>query len=246
MLPSISLLELQNEAAFLTRKDRKYIVPTGKLARLLIAVEVGTRALEIEGRRTFGYSTQYFDNAHTAYFRALRRRPDRFKVRTRLYDECGECLLEVKLLDGRGRTVKSRFPHDDCALISLSALDRAWLQSFAAVRSVAAHLEPSVSTRYQRSTLVFPNGSGRVTIDQDLTFIDLHDGWRRLDGYCVVETKGQGHPLPFDRLLWSAGYRPVPASKFALGVSLAHPELPDNRWHRLRGRLEPSLLRVER
>jgi hypothetical protein len=244
-LPSIGLLDLQEEAAFLIRKDRKYIVAIEDLTRLLDAVEAGTRVLEIEGRRTFGYATRYFDDAHTAYFRALRRRPDRFKVRTRLYEDTGECQLEVKVLDGRGRTVKSRFPHDTCDLESLSALDRAWLRSFAAVRAVATQLDPSVATHYRRSTLVFPNGSGRMTIDQGLTFIGRDGGWRQLDGYCVVETKGNGHPLPFDRVLWAAGVRPVPASKFALGVCLAHPELPDNRWHRLRGRLEPSLLRAE-
>lgn len=244
-LPSITLQQLQEEAAFLTRTDRKYIVATEKLARLLESVEPGTKALEIEGRRIFGYSTRYFDDGHTAYFRALRRRADRFKVRTRRYDDSGECQLEVKLLDGRGRTVKSRFPHDSGNLSVLSTLDRAWLRSFDAVRPVANGLEPSVATRYSRSTLVFPNGSGRMTIDQGLTFIGQDGDWRRLEGYCVVETKGAGHPLPFDRLLWSVGSRPVPASKFALGVCLMHPELPHNRWHRLRGRLEHSMLRSE-
>lgn len=243
-LPPMGLPELEAEAAFLTRKDRKYIVATDHLAELLFTVESGTRALQISGRRSFGYSTRYFDDAHTAYFRALRKRPDRFKVRTRLYDDTGECQLEVKLLDGRGRTVKSRFPHEIGNLEILSPLDRAWLRSFDAVRPVATYLEPSVATHYRRSTLVFPKGSGRVTIDQGLTFIGRDGEWRRLEGHCVVETKGSGHPLPFDRVLWAAGFRPVAASKFALGVCLAHPDLPDNRWHRLRGRLEPWLLLV--
>ena len=52
--------------------------------------------------------------------------------------DTGECQLEVKLLDGRGRTVKSRFPHEIGNLDMLSPLDRAWLQSFDAVRPVAA------------------------------------------------------------------------------------------------------------
>ena len=245
MLPSIGLSRLQSEAAFLTRKDRKYIVPADRLAELLAAGEPGTKALEIDGQRTFGYATRYFDDDHTAYFRALRGRPDRFKVRTRLYEGSGECQLELKLLDGRGRTVKSRFPHESGDLESLSTLDRAWLQSFDAVRMVAAQLAPSVATRYWRSTLVFPNGTGRLTVDQGLTFVGRDGNWRRLERYCVLETKGPGRPLPFDRLLWTAGFRPEPASKFALGVCLAHPELPDNRWHRLLGRLECSMLHGE-
>jgi hypothetical protein len=242
-LPALSLAQLQEEASFLIRVDRKYVVPNDTLQSLLAGVEPGTRALEIDGRRTFGYSTRYFDDdENTAYFRALRKRPDRFKVRTRRYDERGECLLEVKLLDGRGHTVKSRFHHDADRFETLSALDRAWLQSFPAVRRVALRLDPNVATHYQRSTLVFPAGSGRMTIDQDLTFIGPEGTWQRLDGFSVVEIKGWGRALPFDRLLWSKGYRPVPVSKFALGVSLLHPELPDNRWHRLRRQLAPALV----
>lgn len=237
-LPSLTLAQLQDEAEFLTRIDRKYIVPEGVFADLLSQVEPGTRALEIGGLRTFGYSTRYFDEGHTAYFRALRKRSDRFKVRTRLYDDSGDCMLEVKLTDGRGRTVKVRFPHDDDRFETLSALDRAWLQSFEAVRPVAARIDTSVATHYRRSTIVFPEGTGRMTIDQSLTFISPQGDWRRLDGYCVVEVKGVGRALPFDRLLWANGFRPVPASKFALGVSLMNPELPCNRWHRLHQQLD--------
>lgn len=241
-LPSLSLAQLQEEAEFLTRIDRKYIVPEHAFADLLGQVEPGTRALEIGGRRTFGYSTRYFDADHTAYFRALRKRADRFKVRTRLYDESGDCMLEVKLMDGRGRTVKLRFPHEGDRFETLSTLDRAWLQSFDAVRPVAGSIDLSVATHYRRSTVVFPSGSGRMTIDQSLTFIDPSGDWRRLDGHCVVEVKGVGRPLPFDRLLWSHGYRPLGASKFSLGVSLLNPALPCNRWHRLRQTLDRTIV----
>lgn len=240
-LPALSLPQLQDAASFLTRRDRKYIVPADTVASLLDGLEAGTRVLEIDGRRTFRYSTRYFDDRHAAYFRALRKRPDRFKVRTRRYEESGECQLEVKLLDVRGRTVKSRFPHESGEMETLSTLDRAWLRSFEPVRAVASQLEPSVATSYHRSTLVFPDGSGRMTIDQGLTFVGEDGLWQRLESHCVIETKGPGHPLPFDRLLWSAGFRPAPASKFALGVCLTNPDLPHNRWRRLRARLAPAL-----
>ncbi len=241
-LPPVSLAELQDEAAFLTRIDRKYLVPEHTLTELLTNLESGTRALEIAGRRAFGYSTRYFDADHTAYFRALRKRADRFKVRTRLYDESGECLLEVKLIDRRGRTVKQRIPHDPQCFESLSMLDRAWLQSFEAVRPVASGLNAGIATHYRRSTLVFPTGRGRMTIDQSLTFIGPDGSWRQLVGFCVVEVKGAGRPLSFDRQLWAHGYRPLPSSKFALGTSLLHPELPSNRWRRLRRIFETATI----
>lgn len=236
-LPAISLAQLRDEAEFMTRIDRKYLISEDALAELLEMVAIGTRVLEIGGRRSFGYSTRYFDAENIAYFRALRKRRDRFKVRTRLYDERNECLLEVKLRDDRGRTVKRRVAHDPEQMNTLSTLDRAWLQSFDAVRAPAQSLRPTIATHYWRSTLVFPAGSGRMTLDRLLTFIGPDGCWRQLVGYCIVEIKGMGRPLSFDRQLWGHGYRPVPSSKFALGTSLLNPELPANRWQRLRRRI---------
>lgn len=242
--PAISLPDLQAEASFLTRKDRKYVVPINVLAGLLIQIEPGVRVLEIDERRVFRYATRYFDDAHTAYYRALRRRPDRFKVRTRRYLDRDECQLEVKVIDGRGRTVKSRLAQESDRAEELTTIGRAWLRSFEHVRSVASQLEPSVATHYCRATLVFPRGEGRMTIDRDLTFAGDDGARQRLVDHCIVETKGSGRALSFDRLLWTHGYRPVSASKFALGVCLAHPELPDNRWHRLRAELAPWMTPV--
>ena len=36
-----------------------------------------------------------------------------------------------------------------------------------------------------------------------------------------------------DRLLWRAGHRPVPVSKFATGLAALNPDLPRNRWARI-------------
>ncbi len=142
--------------------------------------------------------------------------------------------------------MKHRFQHDADHLDSLSSLDRAWLQSFQEVRSAAGPLDRSVATHYWRSTLAFPSGSGRMTIDQELTFIGLDGRWLRVDGLCIIEIKSPGRALPFDRLLWARGFRPTPASKFAVGVCLTNPELPDNRWHRLRCALAGSLVAGDR
>ena len=236
-LPPISRAELQAEAAFLTRRDRKYLVPIAAAGALLAGLGPGVRVLEIDGRRSFGYLTPYFDDdAYAAYRRAARRRPDRFKVRTRLYTNSGDCQIEVKTRDARGRTVKHRLPHDGTPE-RLADAERAWLGRFPQVAPYADRLRHCLTTRYRRTTLVLPGGSGRVTIDRGLVFALPSGEFRALPGHLVIETKGAGRPTAVDRLLWRHGFRPVAMSKFACGLSLLVPALPANRWHRLRHQL---------
>lgn len=237
-LPAVTLIDVLGEAAFLTRTDRKYLVPIATLPCLLAGVDERARVLEIEGRRAFEYKTPYFDDdALSAYYRALRRRPNRYKVRTRLYVDSGMRLLELKLRDGRGRTVKHRISHKPATLERLNDDERAWLGIFPEVAAHAGQLRHRLTTWYRRSTLVLPEAAGRVTIDHDVTFSLPCGKAMTLPGLAIVETKGAGKPTSFDRLLWRAGIRPTSMSKFAAGLSLLLPELPANRWHRVRQRL---------
>jgi hypothetical protein len=238
-LAPISLSELQETAEFLTRTDKKYLVPMDLAAQAMAAVEPGTRVLEIDGLRDFSYVSPYFDDAHhTAYLSAAHRRAFRFKVRTRFYRDSGLCMLELKVRDARGRTVKHRTPHDPAALESLLETDRAWLRAFPHVAPYIDDLRHCMTSAYVRTTLVLPGGSGRVTIDRDLVFTTPDGERRALPDLAIIETKGPGKPVSFDRLLWRQGIRPQPMSKFNVGLSLLVPELPANRWHRVRTRLD--------
>jgi hypothetical protein len=238
LLPPISLADLQAEAAFLTRHDRKYLVPVAAAEALLARVDPSARVLEIAGRRDFGYLSPYFDDdARSAYLGAARRRPNRFKVRTRLYTDSGLCQLEVKIRDARGRTVKHRRERNAGAIACLADAERRWLRTFPYVAPFADQLDHCLTTRYRRSTLVLPAGAGRVTIDRDLVFALPTGETRALPGWLIVETKGAGGPTSVDRLLWRHGYRPWSMSKFGSGLSLLLPDLPANRWHRLRSHL---------
>ena len=68
--------------------------------------------LEIDGRRSFGYESVYFDTPQLSTYRAhLQRRRQRFKARTRTYTDSGLCMFEVKLTGARGETVKQRVPY---------------------------------------------------------------------------------------------------------------------------------------
>ena len=112
MVAPISLKELNALAELQTRVDRKYFVSAGVFRQLIAQLADEMQVLEIDGRRTFGYESVYFDTPDLTTYRAhLQRRRQRFKARTRTYTDSGLCMFEVKLSGARGETVKERVPH---------------------------------------------------------------------------------------------------------------------------------------
>ncbi len=232
-LPAIQLADLVAEADLQTRVDRKYLLPVGDVQPYVDALPAGTRVLEIDGRRSFGYASTYFDTADLrCYLDAARRRRHRFKVRTRRYLDSGLCRLEVKTRDCRRRTVKTAIDYaaEDCGRLTVpaighvaSALER-WHEPPA--------LAPSLLTSYRRTTFVLPGSAARVTVDTDLVFRLPSGVAVAIDRWAVVETKAGQAASAADRLLWDGGHRPTTVSKYGTGLALLRPDLPANKWHR--------------
>lgn len=247
-LPPIDLDELVARASLQTRVDRKYVLPVDAVAALLSRLPSGTRVLEIDGDRDFAYRSLYFDTPElTGYLMAARRRRRRFKIRTRVYEQSGECLLEVKVRGNRGSTVKERLPHDPRDRETLES-GRHFVDAVLAENHIVGirrfTLVPTLTTRYRRTTLHLPDTGSRVTIDTDLTW---EDGDRRLQlpGTVVVETKTGSTASHADRLLWRDGHRPVRISKYATGLAALRPHLPDGPWRRtLRRYFPPEAVRL--
>jgi hypothetical protein len=114
---------------------------------------------------------------------------------------------------------------------------------------------PVLRSRYRRTTVLLADA--RVTVDTGLSW--------RLAGLCgvvssgpttarttawttgaelgdlvVVETKSGTAPSSADRLLWRSGHRPDRISKYATGLALLRPDLPDHPWRRLLRELRPA------
>jgi hypothetical protein len=242
-LDPISLDELTARAALLTRRDRKYVLPVEDLDGLLARLEPGTRALEIDGRRRFGYESVYFDTGDLVCYRgAAYGRRRRFKVRTRTYLDTDGCFVEVKTRGPRGATVKTREPYrcDERDTLTLAAWafahDALCTAGVAAPRAGA--LAATLVSRYERSTLFLPCAGARATVDTGLTWCSADgDDERALPGLAVVETKAGATPSSLDRALWRAGHRPVRLSKYGTGMAVLHPDLPATRWRRTLDRL---------
>ena len=231
----VDLETLVATASLQTRVDRKYLLRPDAFERLLAPLADRARVLEIDGRRSFGYESIYFDTPDLlAYRAAAHGRRRRFKVRTRTYLDSGECVLEVKTSSGRGETVKERRAHD------LAHRDRLDADAEAFVREritadgvdVAGQLAPVLTTTYARSTLVDRAEAFRMTCDVGLVCAGPDGAALRVDDHVLVETKSAGPACLPDRLLWAAGCRPVTISKYCVGLAALHPGLPANKWHR--------------
>jgi hypothetical protein len=254
-LRPVGLDELAAVDDLQVRRDRKYLLPLAALDGFLAAIaevadrgptgpsvggqsvgaeaaDAGAGVLTIEGVRTFRYESVYFDTVDLAsYLGAARRRPQRFKVRTRSYLDTVLCMLEVKTRDARSRTVKHRHPYDINLRSQLTSIGRQFVASIPHSAPTAERLHPMLTTAYRRATILLPGA--RVTIDIDLT-------WERPDGQAtalghlaLIETKTPGPPCTIDRILWQAGHRPVGISKYATGLAALSPDLPANKWNRI-------------
>lgn len=228
----IGLAEVKLMADLATRRDRKYLVDPSDLDQILSEADSGLRSLEIEDQRAFNYESVYFDTPKlTSYLDAARRRPRRFKVRTRSYLDSAITNLEVKERHSNGLKVKQRFPYRfmERDRLTPGSLD---LLAGTFVDGLAGHLEPTLTVNYQRSTLVDTHSWSRVTIDTGLTAAAPDGRLLRVEGLVVVETKSAGHPTAFDHLLWRYHYRPTTMSKYCTPMAALNPSLPANTWNR--------------
>lgn len=211
-LPPVSLEALDAAVALRVRTDRKHLVDSRTLDALLDALEPTHAALEVGGERTFTYDSVYFDTPGLLTARAhVQGRRRRFKCRSRLYVESGVCAFEVKVKGPRGDTVKHRMPYAPADHGRITEDARAFLAEHG---GGAPDLEAVLRTRYLRSTLTGPQE--RVTIDRELSF-----GAARLrPGWAIVETKSAAGAGVADRVLRDLGVRPLPLSKYLVGVGL--------------------------
>lgn len=235
---AVALDELVAEASLLTRVDRKYVVPRAQLDTLLNELDAATRVLEIDGARDFAYESVYFDTPDLLSFRmAAQPRRRRFKLRTRAYLDVGSAYLEIKTRGARGTTVKERSEYDpeERDRLTTDARDEVAgaFDTIGVDPDRADDLDPTLLTRYRRTTLLAPDAVARATVDTDLTWLTPDGDGFALPRMAIVETKSGAQAGEIDRLLWRSGIRPAVVSKYATGLAAIHDDLPRNRWARL-------------
>lgn len=232
-LAPISLAEVLAVAELQSRVDRKYLVTPTQFDGFVRACGDSLRVLEMNGLRDFRYESVYFDTPDlAAYHQSATGRRSKFKVRTRTYVDSKACMVEVKTEGGRGQTVKDRMPHPVYRREVLDGDAVKFVADRVQLHDIAGNLAPVLRTRYSRMTLVDPTEGTRVTCDARLVFTQPGGRSSAMNSHVLIETKSLGGATAADRVLWAMGERPVPISKYCVGLAMVRPDLSANRWNR--------------
>jgi hypothetical protein len=139
-------------------------------------------------------------------------------------------MVEVKLRDQRGQSVKRRLPEDFSLAPNLTIKGARFVNEILKRDGFAATLTSTLQTSYERVSVVDVESGVRLTADLGVRCRAVVGKEALIEGV-VIETKSPRGPGPIDRALWRRGHRPVRLSKYATGMAAIHHELPRNKWH---------------
>ncbi|MBV8430367.1 MAG: polyphosphate polymerase domain-containing protein [Solirubrobacterales bacterium] len=223
-LDPVSLDELDARAALLRRVDNKYALPVGDFERLARQLKSDHQVLEIDGRRRFRYSNNYFETEDLRCFiDHIEDRVPRFKARSRCYEDSEECVFEVKLKRSEDETDKRQIGYRANDRRRLTSQARECLRS--ALDDVGLEapedLRDALATEFERVTLTAVKGSERLTCDFGVRLIRPDgDRVRMRSELVLVETKSETGESPADRELERMGHQSISLSKYRVGMSL--------------------------
>lgn len=217
----IGLTELNGQAALLKRLERKYVLDQARLHDLFDVLRFSHAVLEIDGLRSHGYQSTYYDTPDLLCFRAHNQgRANRFKLRIRHYEDSGLAFCELKEKTRVAATAKSRVP-----LTASSPLGDDFGGLLARIRQIAGSAAdrsfvPTLGVRYRRITLFDARDQTRVTIDTGLSFKHASNPLvHQTTSSVIVEVKSARAMSLTDRLLRDAGLRPqAQMSKYCIGL----------------------------
>lgn len=226
---SIALAEMDS-VALLERRDTKYVLSEAQFAAQLPELTDLYRTLEVGGQRVHAYRTLYFDSDRLDLFRAHHvNRPNRYKVRSRMYVDSSLSFFEVKSRNARQRTLKARTPTAKL-LTEITANETAFIASNAPYPS--GDLAPRLLNAFSRITLVNLALGERLTFDFCLLFA-ANDECVELPGVVVAELKQpRAAPTsPFAVLMRRMNLHSTSFSKYCVGVSLLYGGVKHNRFN---------------
>ncbi len=227
-------LEEMDGIKLMNRVDTKYLTTEARLLHILAAAAAaGYRVLVTGEARISPYDSVYYDTAGLKmFYDHHNRRLVRQKVRTRSYVNSGDCFLEIKRKNNKGRTKKKRIGIPAAEMMGFGADERACEYLAAHSWFRAGDLSPAVETRFHRITLVNPALTERLTIDTLLQFKNFRTGKETsLQDAVIIELKQDGRAASqMKNILLDLRVKPVRVSKYCIALTLTDPLAKTGRF----------------
>ena len=217
------------EDMLMARFDNKYVLHKSILPYILSALPNYYKILEIDNLRHFGYNSAYFDTPDLkCYLDHHNKRKNRYKFRSRLYEDSGISFFEIKHKNNKGFTEKER--------IDLPKFEETITSEMAAFIKDHTPYDPtqlfhSLKVRYKRITLVHKEEERRITIDTDLSF-QRDSRFFDYQDLVIIEVK-QEDPKPFlplVNLFKKYKIYPLRISKYCVGIINVYPDIKHNNY----------------
>ncbi|MCP4523884.1 MAG: polyphosphate polymerase domain-containing protein [Candidatus Gracilibacteria bacterium] len=226
---TMSLQDLNNQAGYLKRIDRKFLVGVSQCTDFLKELQEDFHVLEINGKQVFSYDNMYMDTQdYLFYHQHQQKEKSRTKIRTRLYKDSDIAFFEFKQkIDGITQKFRYQFPSEEHGIMTKGKkrfFEGVW-QSIYNGNPQAPELSPAMNTSYNRITLVARNGSERITIDFNIQTRNLradHPENISLDNLVIIESKSLSENCLSETLMKKMNIPEANScSKYSLGIVYA-------------------------
>ena len=226
----ITLSEM-DEVALMERVDDKYTISYEEMMNILENISSEYFCLEIGGKRSFTYQTEYLDTIDNLLFKNHQNgKLNRYKIRFRDYIESKKTFLEIKFKSNKGVTKKNR--------ISIPFQEKnitITCKKFIETKSpyLTKNLDIKVKNSFDRITLVNLISKERVTFDFNLKFSNPVLGTKaKLDNVGIIEIKREkgNKKSQLLSILKRKRIRPTRFSKYTIGSCLLDSNLKYNNF----------------
>jgi hypothetical protein len=226
------MLDEMRAVRLMNRIDSKFVAPASLFRPLIEDIAPRFRVQSNDGRRMIPYRTQYLDTPRMDFFVMHHNgRLNRQKIRIRTYEDSGVSFLEIKNKNNCGRTDKIRIPVCVAHISSVDDFEESHLRFLDKNAAFdAAGLQPSLSSSFDRITLVNESATERITVDLNLSFLNYTTGREiHVENLMILELKRAGRqPSSFRDTLQRLRIKPHAFSKYCMGSVLTNPYLKYN------------------
>ena len=226
----ITLSEM-DEVALMERVDDKYTISYEEMMNILENISSEYFCLEIDGKRSFTYQTEYLDTIDNILYKNHQNgKLNRYKIRFRDYIGSKKTFLEIKFKSNKGVTKKNRIsiPFQEK---NITKICKEFIEG--ETPYLIENLSVKVKNNFERITLVNLLSKERVTFDFNLKFSNpVLETKAKLDNAGIIEIKREkgNKKSQLLSILKRKRIRPTRFSKYTIGSCLLDSNLKYNNF----------------